>query len=396
MKILFLTSRFPYPLEKGDKLRAFHQMRVLAAQHEVILMSIIDETPAPEAVEHVLPFTHGLYLLTVRPVDRFFSMLSAFLNGMPFQVAWFYSKALRKKLNAVVSELKPDHIYCQLPRMAEYALDLKIPKTIDYMDSFGLGMIRRSTVASWPVSWLYKWEAKRMIRYEEQISHQFDHLTIISQQDKDSFRFPEAAGMHVVQNGIDDSFYQSEEESKAEFDLVFIGNLSYLPNVETAEFIVRKILPLCPSDTRILLSGASPDSRVLHLQQDRVKVQGWTEDIRKAYRSGRVFMAPMWAGTGQQNKILEAMALGIPCITTPLVNNAIGATPEKEILIANSPESFAECFQRLISDPEFYQRLQLNATNFVKQHYKWEQNVQLLSSIFSTIEKHEFSESSHK
>lgn len=235
-----------------------------------------------------------------------------------------------------------------------------------------------------------------MLRYEEQISDQFDHLTIISQQDKDSFRFSAARGMHVVQNGIDDSFYQTTVVSASAFDLVFIGNLSYLPNVEAAESIVKKILPFCPAGTRVLLSGANPHARVLQLQQPRVIVQGWTEDIRKAYRSGHVFIAPMWAGTGQQNKILEAMALGIPCITTELVNNAIGATPEEEILIADSPESFAQAFERLTRNPAMHQRICENARNFVRQHYNWEQNVQLLSSIFSTIKKHEFSESSHQ
>jgi glycosyltransferase involved in cell wall biosynthesis len=389
LKILILTPRFPYPLEKGDKLRAYHQLRILARDHDVTLVSIIQEVPSPESIEKVLPLTQAIYLMTIRPADRAISLFSALFSGLPFQVAWFFSPTLRQRLQKLIEEIRPDHIYCQLPRMAEYCRKMPYAKTLDYMDSFGLSMMRRSTVAKWPASWIYQWEAKRMLAYERKIAADFDHLTIISEQDKRSFQFGAASEMTVVPNGIDTYFLDDEKKEDPVYDIVFVGNLSYLPNVETAEFLVNHILPLCPENTTVLISGASPQKRVLNLRSNRVWVEGWREDIRKAYRSGRVFLAPMWTGTGQQNKILEAMALGIPCITTPLVNNAIGATDGKEILLAETPASFAKAFNALLQNPEMYEDIKLAAKQFVRDTYSWEQNGTLLSFVFEKIKKNE-------
>ncbi len=388
MKILFLTPRFPYPLEKGDKLRAYHQLRVLSEKHEVTLVSIVDEEPSPHSIDQVQVLTRGMYLVTIRPADRWFSLCIALFRGLPFQVAWYYSRTLRKRIADIITEVNPDHIYCQLPRMAEYVRKVPVPRTLDYMDSFGIGMLRRASVAGWPSSIIYRWEAARMLRYEEEIASDFDSLTIISEQDKQSFTFAEADRIHVVRNGIDAYFLDYKGERTNEFDLVFVGNLSYLPNIETAEFLVQRILPLCPPKTRLLLAGASPDPRVRRLAGPNVTVSGWLEDIRTAYCSAKVFMAPMWSGTGQQNKILEAMALGIPCITTPIVNNAIGAASNREILLADTPESFAKAFQHIVSDASIYQVVQSQAYRFVRENFSWEQNGQVLSSIFAKTKRH--------
>ncbi|MBP8213562.1 MAG: glycosyltransferase, partial [Saprospiraceae bacterium] len=110
----------------------------------------------------------------------------------------------------------------------------------------------------------------------------------------------------------------------------------------------------------------------------------WVDDIRTSYVSGRIFVAPMWSGTGQQNKILEAMALGIPCITTQLVNNAIGAQPGKEILIAESATEFANAIQLLLKDQALYHTVSTQSSKFVQQKFDWKQNATILSSIFAS------------
>lgn len=109
------------------------------------------------------------------------------------------------------------------------------------------------------------------------------------------------------------------------------------------------------------------------------------DDIRTSYVSGRIFVAPMWSGTGQQNKILEAMALGIPCITTQLVNNAIGAQPGKEILIGQSKLiEFANAIQLLLKDQALYHTISTQSSKFVQQKFDWKQNATILSSIFAS------------
>ncbi|MBK8626078.1 MAG: glycosyltransferase [Saprospiraceae bacterium] len=107
------------------------------------------------------------------------------------------------------------------------------------------------------------------------------------------------------------------------------------------------------------------------------------EDIRHAYASAKIFVAPMWSGTGQQNKILEAMAMGLPCITTKMVNNAIGAQPRKEILLAETPAEFITEINKILSNTALYEQMSQNSATFVKQNFDWNQNGKVLSAIFA-------------
>ena len=160
-----------------------------------------------------------------------------------------------------------------------------------------------------------------------------------------------------------------------QYDLVFVGNMRYAPNVESALFIVNEILPILlkeKPDIKILLSGSSPAKAVLELASQHVTVSGWVDDIRVAYDEAKIFVAPLMLGSGLQNKLLEAMAMGLPCITTPLANNALGAIPEEEILIANNEAEFKIQIERLLSDANLYDKLAKNGHAFVTKNYNWQ------------------------
>jgi sugar transferase (PEP-CTERM/EpsH1 system associated) len=383
LKILFLTSRFPYPLTKGDKLRAYHQIRELAKQHEIHLISIVDEDPSKDDLDKISDITSSLHIIQITPVERYLSLLLALFSGIPFQIAWFYSSKIHRIIKDIAADIYPDHIFCQLTRMAEYTKDLPYSKTLDYMDCFGLGMERRATIASGFTSFIYKQEAQRMIRYEEKAADYFDHLTIISAQDKSQFTFPAAKNIHIVSNGISNEFFTYEAKTNKKYDLVFVGNMSYLPNVESVEYLVNKILPLLNKNLSLLIAGTDPAPAVMRLASGNICISGWVEDIRRSYAEAKLFVAPMWSGTGQQNKILEAMAMGIPCITTKVVNNAIGAMPDEEIVLAETPEEFAFAIQKLLANTTLYFKISTNAKIFVKQNFDWKQNGMILSSIFA-------------
>lgn len=384
MKIVCLTSRFPYPLEKGDKLRIYHQIAGLSGMHDIYLIAITDKAHSKSDLEILAQYTKGLYVIRISPLERFISLFKALFSGLPFQTAWFYSSSVHEQINRIISDIQPDHIYCQLARMAEYAIHQPFKKTLDYMDCFGKSMSKRAKVAKGLNAWLHKIEAKRMMKYEEEIATKFDHLTIISQQDKEQFEFALAKDIMVIPNGIGNYFNITKSPTPKTYQFVFVGNMSYLPNVETAEYIVQQILPSCPSNYNLLIAGASPNPRVKSLESKNVIVSGWVEDIRDAYLSGKIFLAPMWSGTGQQNKILEAMALGVPCITTQIVNNAIGATHMKEILIADTKDEFLKMIQLLEEDQKLYNKISINSTSFVKQNFEWNQSISGLNSIFAS------------
>src|SRR5690606_24512312 len=133
-------------------------------------------------------------------------------------------------------------------------------------------------------------------------------------------------------------------------------------------------------------AGARPHNRVLSLQSDKVSIGGWYEDIRDAYGAARIFVAPLWSGTGQQNKILEAMAQGLPCITTPAVNNAIGGADGENIFIANDVSSFVERINYLLLNNEAVLNIGGNSRLFVKQNFSWKESNDKLRLIITSAQ----------
>lgn len=372
-KLVVITSRFPFPLEKGDKLRAYHQIKYLAEFFELHLISTTDGLVKKEDLEELAPYCKTIHYYPIGWFQKASGLLLKFLQNKPFQVGYFHHFSIHRKINKFLRELQPDHIYCQLIRSAEYVKNYHhCPKTIDYMDALSKGMERRIEPAGLFTKYFFRSEYKRLLRYENAIYEYFEHHTIISAQDRQYIHHKDRNKIHVIPNGIDDSFLNYDNQPAKEVDLVFIGNMSYAPNVTAARFIVEKLLPQLPKGIKVRIAGASPTKEVLKLASNQVEVTGFVEDIKKAYKSSKIFLAPMFLGTGLQNKLLEAMALGIPCITTHLANNALGATPGKEISIANDEKEFIQAIKELIDNPELRNQLGKNAQHFIQQKYQWD------------------------
>ena len=300
----------------------------------------------------------------------------------PFQVAYFYSKSIHRKIEQYIEQIKPDHIYCQLIRMAEYVKEYPIDKTIDYQDVFSKGLERRLKLAPWYSRPIFRSEYLRVKRYEEKVFKTFDKKTIISFPDRELIPHPERERIHVIPNGVDTEFFHPIEVDK-DYDVIFSGNMGYPPNVNGAEYLVNEIMPFVwdqKPGAMVILAGANPSPRVKALASDKVKVTGWVEDIRPWYARARVFVAPMQIGTGLQNKVLEAMAMKLPVITSPLANQALRAKPGAELLIGNNPSDFAEQIVSLLNNTEISNTLSSKGLEFIKEHFHW-------SSICVRLEK---------
>ncbi len=380
LKLLIISSRFPYPLEKGDKLRLYYQIRELAKWNDITLVSVSDEEASESDKEQLKPYVGAQYHFDITKGVRLWNRLSALSTGLPIQVSQLYDPAIMKAIEKITQRHHIEHVYCQLPRAAEYARRLNLPKTIDYMDAFGESMEKRALINTGFKKKLFTTEAKRMRKYESKIFIDFDHHTLISEQDKSYMEISNPDLVHVVPNGIDTEFFSFGLTESSTSDLAFIGNMGYPPNEAAAVYIHDNILPLVSSMT-LTISGARPTPIVQQLASKRVTIVGWVDDIREAYRSAKVFVAPIFSGTGQQNKILESMAIGLPSITTTQVNNAIGAADGKEILIADNPQEFAKAIEKLLNDDQLYRDIQQNARTFVVEYYSWKEHVAKLNKI---------------
>ena len=380
MKILVLLSRFPYPLDKGDKLRAYHQLRYLAGRgHEICLLALTDEPVGAEALAAVQPLCRGgLHLHPLgRPAQGRGIGRALATAGRPLQVGYFYKPKAQALVDKLLATFQPDHVYCQLVRMAEYLRRHagQWPMTLDYMDIFSAGMARRvAGAARWqrPVLAL---EARRLAAYEAEVFDWFAHHTIISDQDRQLIQHPQRTAITVVPNGIDLGYFQPQLHTAVSHELVFCGNMGYHPNVDAACWLAEEILPLLHHQhpaARLLVAGTTPSARVQALARlPQVQVSGWLPDIRAAYAQARVFVAPMRVGTGLQNKLLEAMAMQLPCVTTPLANNALHGVAGQHLLVADTAPALAAAIGHLLTDEVAATRLAEQGRAFVHATYDW-------------------------
>lgn len=400
MKVAVLTSRWPWPLEKGDKLRLYHQLRSLHPDVELHLISLVDEEPGPEARAAVAPYVASMTAVKLSRWRRAVRLAWAPLSSRPFQVHWFYQRKAHRQVVSVLGQIQPDHLFTQLIRTTEYVKDRHaIPRTLDYMDALSAGMERRAVKHFGPLRWLYALEARRLKRYEATVFDYFDAHTIITAADRQAIGHPERERIAVVPNGVDtDYFMPADAPPPPPVTVSFIGNMAYPPNVDAAARLVRNILPELPSDVRCLIAGATPTATVRNLASDRVDVTGWVEDIRNAYHRSHVFAAPIVLGSGQQNKILEAMACGVPCVISPQVHAGLG--PELRVaegplnaevvcgvqaVLARTTEDAAMRLAELVSDAGLRLALAQNARRFVETHASWSGETKKLLATFADV-----------
>ncbi len=377
MKIFVLLSRIPWPLEKGDKLRAFNQIKYLAKQNEIILCALNTDPKAnkQQAFKALQPYCRSINFIDLSFASMVLNLFKAWLNNKPFQTGYFYNRSAQLKINALLDEYKPNIIYGQLIRVAEYVRHQNTPKVIDYQDVFSMGMRRRVEVSSFFLKPFLHMEYLRLSRYESDIFADFDIKTIISIPDRDLIPHKKRKQILVIPNGVDHTFFKPMQ-ADTKYDVVFTGNMAYPPNINAAEFLVKEIMPLVwqkQSNTRVLLAGATPDKRVKALATEKVAVSGWLDDIRSAYAESRIFIAPMRIGTGLQNKLLEAMAMRLPCITTPIANKALEGKHGTELLVGNSAEELAENILFYIRNAEQARQIAEQGFQFVNEKYDWDQ-----------------------
>ena len=383
MKLFVILSRVPYPLEKGDKLRAFNQLKILSRQHEVYLFALNDAVLHKEAIPILSSFCKEVHIFPLPKKNIFFNLLRFFFSDKPLQCGYFYNKQAQSAVNELIDRIKPDHIYAQLIRTAEYVKQQPIKKTLDYQDVLSKGMFRQMERATFWKRWLFSLEYKRLLNYERAIFPYFDHKTIITGVDRDLMSHFQKDEIVVVPNGTDFEMFRPMECEK-KYDLIFTGNMSYVPNIFAAEYIVNGILPQLIKkypNIRIALCGVNPSARVKQLQGKNVEVTGWVENIWEYYAQSRIFVAPMELGTGLQNKLLEAMAMKIPCVTSPLASLPLNAHNQHDILICSSVSEYVRSIEMLLSQPQQYQFVAKNGYDFVQKNYNWERSTQILNEL---------------
>lgn len=390
-KLVILLSRFPYPLEKGDKLRAYYQIKELSEHFSIFLFCTTDKKVEPENLNELKSYCAEINVYTLTKFGLLYSLIRALLQKGSIQVAYFYRFSIKKSIERKLSEINPDLIYCQLVRVSEYVKNYhNCPKVLDYMDVLSVGMQRRIKTSPLLIKWFFKREYNALKSYESTVFDYFEAHTIISEQDRSDIHHPNQKKIQIVKNGVDNRFFEvGKEKVPKKYDILFCGNMSYPPNIEAAMYLAKQVVPALEKNgiaCKILIAGANPTDTIKQLSSPSITVSGWMDDIREAYRSSSIFVAPMFIGTGLQNKLLEAMASGLPCVTTALANNALGGKDGENIHLAENIVGFVEKITLLKENGIIFNSTTTNGQKFVEQEYTWyKQNKNLIGLLESLL-----------
>lgn len=385
-KILFILPRFPYPLIKGDSIRAYYLLREFARHYDVYVFAVTDTEVLAEDLAAIQPFTQEICLHRHSKLGIFWRLLVNVGSSQPFQAAYFHSRAAQSKLNDFLAEIRPDHIFCQLVRTAKYVAHLPPErKILDYQDAFSVGLARRVKDSHFLLRPLLKMEYERMQAYEKAVFSQFAHRVIISEADRQLIPHPQKDEIYILPNGIDADFFEPQPQAK-NIDLLFVGNMDYSPNVNCVLYVAKQVLPLLLPrfpKLKFYIVGANPLPKVKALENENIVVTGFVDDIRDYYARARIFLAPMQIGIGMQNKILQAMSMELPCITSSLSYLPIAGEKGKEILVGDTPETVAEAAAALLDDPEACRQIGENARKYICQQFAWSAQIDKFWAVMS-------------
>jgi sugar transferase (PEP-CTERM/EpsH1 system associated) len=320
--------------------------------------------------------------------------LTALATGKPLSVASFSSRALQRRIARRLRTAAIDRIVVFSSAMAEYVRDVTgIPKVIDFVDADSEKWRLYADYRPFPLSWVYRLEARRLGRYEAQVASAFDRAIFISEAEAQVLDGrTDGRPITIIPNGVDTDYFSPNGGGPlrvSEPHIVFTGEMDYFPNVDAVRYFCRVIFPLvrqAVSAARFCIVGRHPTRRVKALADDRhVIVTGAVPDVRPYLAAAHLAVAPFRIARGVQNKVLEAMAMGLPVVGTSMAFRGLQATAADGVRIADEPEALAQEVLTLLRDGALRRRCARQSRQFVCRHHRWQDHGERLEALLQEL-----------
>jgi len=384
MRILYITPRFPYPPLKGDQAVAYHRLRMLGLSNEITLLSLYEKEEELTGLKYLTPYCLAIHVVRHQKYQSILNiLLKAPFSNLPLQVLYYQSSNFKKSLEALLQENQYDLIHAFMLRIADYLDQVQLPKILDLNDSMQLNLKNRLALEPWYKRWIWREELRRITNYEQGVGSKFDHMIVVAEKDKSLIL---SNNLSVIPLGVDIDHFAPIESIQPQYTLIFSGNMSYAPNIHAIQWFVQccflKIIKEV-NNVSLVIAGSSPVPEVLALEQyPGVQVKGFVESMSQTLNQAYIAIAPMQSGSGMQFKILEAMACGLPVITTTLGLGNIKAQNGHEIVVADTPECFAQNVIDMVRNPVFAKVLGQRARDYVVKNHSWEHANHIVETLY--------------
>jgi len=376
MNILMITPFFPYPAEFGGTIRTYHLAKELAKSNDLFLLSFKDrEDIEPEKVKE---FCKHVEIIPFSEDSKRIVQLKTLFKKRSYQTRQYASEAMQNAINATIKANNIDLVFIEFSQMGFFDIPKDIPVLLDEHNiEFDL-LDRMSKKDSLSFRKLYnKIEA---IKFEkEELSFIAKSALTITTSRRDiniiKKHLPDARTAEIT-NGVDClEFAKPADITPEKNSAVFTGAMNYFPNDEGVNYFMEDIYPLIKKkdpNFKITIVGSGPSEKIKSYKNENINVTGFVKDVKPYMWNSSVFIVPLRMGGGTRFKVVEAMAAGIPVISTSLGCEGIPAKDGEHLLIRDDPAEFADAVFEAATNQELAQKLRENGVKFAKENVDWE------------------------
>jgi sugar transferase (PEP-CTERM/EpsH1 system associated) len=398
MNVLFVCHSFPVPPKSGDKIRAYHIIRHLARQHRVVVATMTrtsaDEVLAsawrdgsrPEGMANV-----ELIAPRVASTVQAARMIARLPTPVPSSFGYFHSRELRRAIDAALARERFDLVFVHCSSVARYVEDAQgMPKVLDFADMDSQKWLDYGRQRGFPIALGYRIEGVKLEREERRLASAFDVCTVVTPAELATLNgFEASCRSDWFPNGVDCEYFQPSSEPYDRDLVVFVGKMDYFPNEQGVVDFCRHVWPAIRAGrpgARFAVVGSNPTRAVRALSAIRgVTVTGAVDDVRPWLARAAVAVAPLKLARGTQNKVLEAMASGIPVVASRLAARGVDAIADEHLLVADGPAPFADAVLRVMKDETLRARLARDGRARMLSHHTWAHAMERLDTIVGRL-----------
>jgi glycosyltransferase involved in cell wall biosynthesis len=392
-RILFLTHRFPYPPIGGDRVKAYHLLRHLSRYAAVDVISL-DEADTATLLTLGLENIRSMRTVAFNKASAALRIVGSLVTSRPIEFAYYHAPEMQSAVDEALAKNTYDLIICFFLRTAEYVTSwTKTPKLLIAEDARIILQERASKHFEFsPQYFVRKIDAKKLKAFEPKImSHGFDLVTFVAREDES--RILEAnhsIRTAILSNGIDLNEFGYSTAPRA-MEVVFAGHLGVYHNILMATRLLKRIFPLIKKalpEVTLVIVGKDPNAKLKALIEstEGARLYANVPDVKPYLARAKVFVHPQEVGAGIQNKLLEAMGVGTPVVTSAIGAAGIaGIVNEENALVRNSDEAFANAAIELLQDDRRGSALAINARALVESRYSWQHVFEKLDRIVQDL-----------
>ena len=388
MKILYLCHRFPFPPKRGGKIRPFNMIKHFsAAGHEVTVASLCRSPDEAREGAGIASYCTRYEMAEVRNPVQIARMLLRVPSPTPSSMGFFYSPVLAQRARELIARERFDLIFVHCSSVAQYVAGVRgIPKVLDFGDMDSQKWLEYARYKPFPQSVGYWLEGTKLEREERRLAGMFDLCTATTRAEWETLEgYRTGVATDWFPNGVDSAYFAPTAERYNADTICFVGRMDYYPNQECMFAFCANVLPLIRArrrETKLLIVGAEPSRAVKKLGDlPGVTVTGSVTDVRPYLGRSALMVAPLNIARGTQNKILEAMAAGVPVVASRVAAGGVDAVANEHFLVASTPMEYAQAALQLLDDPGQRQRFGAAGRERMLSHHAWDRSMQRLDAI---------------